>query len=79
MICWQVVYLFIASDPLRHRPIMIPAFLAKGSSPVVLTWLYLLGAVSPPWLVIGAVDGVWTVLFLFASWRVRGRPVVPVA
>jgi hypothetical protein len=39
-ICWQILYLFISSDPVRYRPIMISAFLAKGSGTVALTWLY---------------------------------------
>lgn len=70
-ICWQILYLFIAADPFRYRPIMIPAFLAKGSGTVALTWLYLLGRVSSQWLAIGAVDGVFAILFLVAFWATR--------
>ncbi len=72
-ICWQILYLFISSDPVRYRPIMIPAFLAKGSSTVALTWLYLLGRVSRQWLAIGAVDGVFAILFLVAFWATRNE------
>ncbi len=70
-ICWQILYLFISSDPVRYRPMMIPAFLAKGSGTVVLTWLYLQGRVSVPWIAMGAVDGVFAALFLIAFWAVR--------
>lgn len=72
-ICWQIVYLFISSDPVRHRPMMIPAFLAKGSGTVALTWLYLQGRVSSQWIAIGAVDGVFAVLFLVAFWATRSK------
>lgn len=72
-ICWQILYLFIASEPVRYRPIMIPAILAKGSGTVALTWLYLLGRVSSQWLAIGAVDGVFAILFLVAFWATRSE------
>jgi len=72
-ICWQIVYLFISSDPVRLRPMMIPAFLAKGSGTVALTWLYLQGRVSSQWIAIGAVDGVFAVLFLVAFWATRSK------
>lgn len=64
--CWQILYLFLASDPVRYRPIMIPAFLTKGSGTVALTWLYLQGRVSSQWIAIGAVDGFFAILFLMA-------------
>lgn len=70
-ICWQVLYLFLSSDPIRYRPMMIPAFLAKGSGTVVLTWLYLLTRVSAQWVMIGAVDGIFAVLFAIAYWSTR--------
>jgi hypothetical protein len=70
-ICWQVLYLLLSSDPIRYRPMMIPALLAKGSGTVALTWLYLLARVSAQWIVAGAVDGVFTVLFAAAYWSTR--------
>jgi hypothetical protein len=65
-ICWQILYIFVSSNPIRHRLMMIPAFLAKGSGTIALTWLYLQGRVSGQWIAIGAVDGVFAVLFLVA-------------
>ncbi len=73
-ICWQILYLFVSSNPVRYRPIIIPAFLAKGSGTVALTWLYLLGRVSGQWIAIGAIDGIFAVLFLVAFWSTRSRP-----
>ena len=72
-ICWQVLYLFLSSHPARYRPIMIPAFLAKGSGTVSLSWLYLQGRVSVQWCVIGIVDGVFAALFLIAFWATRAE------
>jgi uncharacterized membrane protein len=65
-ICWQILYFFISTDPVRFRPMMIPAFLAKGSGTVALTWLYLIGRVASQWLAIGTVDGVFAILFVIA-------------
>ena len=72
-ICWQIVYLVLSSDTIRYRPVMMPAFLAKGSGTVALTWLYLLGRVSNQWIAIGAVDGVFAALFLIAFLVTRGQ------
>ena len=78
-ICWQILYLFLSSDPVRYRPMMIPAFLAKGSGTIALTWLYLLGRVSNQWFAIGAVDGVFAVLFVVAYWSTRSETKVRAA
>ena len=72
--CWQVLYVFLSTDPVRYRPIMIPAFLAKASGTVVLTWLYLQGQVSSQWITAATVDGIFAVLFLIAFWA-AGRGV----
>jgi hypothetical protein len=73
-ICWQIVYLFLSSNPVQYRPLMIPAFLAKISGSVALTWLYLLGRVSVQWIMIAAVDGAWAILFAIAYWSRRREP-----
>ena len=72
-ICWQGVYLCLSSDPIRYRPMMIPAFLAKGSGTVALTWLYLVGRVSSQWIAIGAIDGIFAILFLVAFFATRSK------
>lgn len=65
-ICWQVVYLFLARDPLRFQPIMAPAFLAKASAPCILFWLVLQGRISSQWILTAVIDGVFAFLFLTA-------------
>jgi hypothetical protein len=71
--CWQILYLFLSSDPARYRSMMIPAFLAKASGAIALSWLYLLTRVSTQWIVIGAVDGLFAVLFVVAYWSTQGQ------
>jgi hypothetical protein len=72
--CWQVLYLFLSTDPIRYRPMMIPSFLAKASGVVALTWLYLQGRISNQWAVTVIVDGIWALLFLLAFWRAGREP-----
>lgn len=70
-ICWQILYLFIAKDPIRFRPIMIPAFLAKASGPVALMWLYLQGRISSQWVTTSIMDGAFAILFLVSFWATK--------
>jgi hypothetical protein len=67
-ICWQILYLFLAKDPIRLRPMMIPSFIAKASGPVALTWLYLQGRISNQWIPTIIMDGVFAILFLVSLW-----------
>ena len=66
--CWQVLYLFIAKDPIRFRPMMIPSFFAKASGPVALTWLFLQGRISSQWITTTILDGAFAILFLVSFW-----------
>lgn len=65
---WQILYLFLASDPIRFRPMMLPAFFAKASAPVALWWLFLAGRISADWVNTTYLDGVFAVLFLVSYW-----------
>lgn len=71
-ICWQILYIFLSKDPVRFRPMMIPSFLAKGSGPVALLWLYFQGRISSQWITTTIMDGVFALLFLVSFW-ITGR------
>src|SRR5436190_23649968 len=49
-LAWQVVYLVIGSDPVRFRPVMLPAVLAKASFTAAVPLLYAAGRVEAVWL-----------------------------
>lgn len=66
--CWQILYLFLSRDPIRFRPLMIPAFFAKASGPVALLWLYVQGRISSQWITTTILDGVFALLFLVSYW-----------
>lgn len=74
-ICWQITYLFLAREPLRFRPLMLPAFLAKASAPLALAWFTLAGRIYSQWLTTAILDGGFAVLFLI-SFGLTGRETV---
>ena len=65
-VCWQILYLVLAKDPLRYRPIMIPAFLAIAVTPFYPIWLYMYGL--RPWIPIIVINLIFALLFVLAFW-----------
>jgi hypothetical protein len=65
----QLLYLLIASDPPRFRPVMLIGLLGKASFVVAVAVLYARERVSPRWLGFAAFDAIWLVLFVVAYLR----------
>ena len=70
-IAWQIAFFVIASDPVRLRPIMIPAALEKISFGVAILVLYTHGQVYTADLGFGVADLVFALLFLIAFSKSR--------
>ena len=68
-LAWQVMFLVIASDPVRYRPAMLPAMLEKAGFAVAIPLLYAAGRVSGLWVGFAAMDATWLVLFVAAYLR----------
>jgi vacuolar-type H+-ATPase subunit I/STV1 len=66
---WQVAFIMIARDPVRLRPMMIPAVLEKFGWLSTMAVLYLQHRIHSQDLGLGIVDGVLGVLFLIAFFR----------
>lgn len=64
---WQLLFLVIARDPTRYRPIMLLAVLEKTSGIAFLLLVFLHR--SPPSMLIGGADVLLGVLFLVAYTR----------
>ena len=64
---WQLLFLMLAHDPVRYRPIMLMAVLEKTSG-IAFILLVLLHR-SPSSLLIGGVDVLLGILFLIAFVR----------
>ena len=74
-LAWQVLFLQLARDPLRHRPLMIPAMLEKLSFGLAMLVLYAQHRLPVLLLLAGGVDLLFVALFLLAWRRTRhGSP-----
>jgi len=70
-LAWQAAFLVIALDPVRFRPLMIPAVLEKATFGIAAVVLFFQSRVSGMVLGFGAVDLLLGSLFLFAWLRLR--------
>jgi len=73
-LAWQVMFLVIASDPVRYRLAMLPAMLEKIGFVVAIFVLYANGRVHPIWLGAASMDGTLFVLFVVAFLRTPKEP-----
>jgi hypothetical protein len=68
-LAWQVLFLVIATDPVRYRLAMLPAMLEKASFAIAVPILYALERVNQTMVALSLVDAIWLVLFLIAYIR----------
>jgi len=66
---FQLVYLTIGRDPLRFRPLMPVAALAKLAFFVTMVSLWTEGRAAPPGLALASIDGLIGLSFAYAWWR----------
>lgn len=70
-LAWQFVFLVIAADPLRYRPIMLLSVLEKGSYVLTTGLLVILGHMTAAASALGAPDAVLAVLFIVSFLKTR--------
>ena len=63
-LAWQVMFLVIATDPVRYRLAMLPAVLEKAGFVIAIPILVALERVNPAWLGFVAMDATLGVLFV---------------
>jgi hypothetical protein len=68
-VAWQVAFLVIARDPVRFRPLMLPAVLEKASFGLPAIALWLGGRLAARMLAAGLIDLALGVLFVVAYLR----------
>jgi hypothetical protein len=68
---FQVMFLVIATDPVRFRPLMLVAVLEKLSFVLVVGFLYWQGRVAPPILGFATLDLILGAAFLSAWVKTR--------
>ncbi len=66
---FQIVFIVIARDPVRLRPMMIPAALEKFGYGATLLVLYMQNRLHPQDLALGGIDVLFGALFLSAFFK----------
>jgi len=72
-LAWQIAFFFIATDPLRYRPLMIPSVLEKLSYSTAVVLLVLQRRMHASDLVFGGTDLLLCVFFAIAYFKTPGR------
>jgi hypothetical protein len=72
-LAWQIAFLFIAREPVRLRPMMIPSVLEKFTFGVAVVALVMQGRMHSGDLVFAATDLTLGVLFVAAFVKTGGR------
>ena len=70
-LAWQVAFCFIATDPVRYRPLMLPSLLEKATYAVAIITLVLQGRTQPSDLVFAGTDALLYILFLIAYLKTK--------
>ena len=65
-VAWQVVFLILSRDPIRYRPMMIPAILEKATFGIAVVILFSQHRVSTLMLALALLDSTLGVLFVLA-------------
>ncbi|MDA0831943.1 MAG: hypothetical protein O2955_20200 [Planctomycetota bacterium] len=65
-LAWQIAFFVIARDPVRFRPMMIPAILEKISFGGAAVGLFLQQRIPAIVFAFGMIDLMWCVLFVWA-------------
>jgi hypothetical protein len=72
-VAWQVAFLVIARDPVRFRPMMLPAVLEKAAFGLAAVALFFRDRIPAVVLIFGLIDLTLGALFLVAFWRLAPR------
>jgi hypothetical protein len=72
-LAWQLVYLIIAKDPVRYRPIMLAGVLAKASFGLAALLLYLQHRISTFLMCFATIDLILGALFAVAYVRTKAQ------
>lgn len=70
-LAWQIAFFFIAKDPVRHRPLMIPSVFEKFSYGAAVVVLVLQRRMHRSDVVFGMVDLLLGILFVVAYFKTR--------
>jgi hypothetical protein len=70
-LAWQVLFLVLSTDPVRYRPMILPAILEKFTWGTALVVLFSQGRLALSTFAIGSADWIFAFLFLAAYFTTR--------
>jgi hypothetical protein len=70
-LAWQVAFCFMATDPVRYRPLMLPSILEKATYAVAIVTLVLQGRTNPRDLVFAGTDSLLGIFFVIAYFKTK--------
>lgn len=76
-LAWQIAFCFMATDPVRYRPLIIPSIFEKFSYGVAIVVLVSQGRTNRGDLVFAATDFLLGVLFVSVYLRLSRAPSAP--
>jgi hypothetical protein len=68
-LAWQIAFCFMATDPVRYRPLMIPAVLEKATWTVAVVTLVVQSRMHPSDLVFAGTDALLGVFFVISYFK----------
>ena len=73
-IAWQIVYLLMSRDPVRFRPMLIPAVIGKAGCAITTFYLCLIGRLAARNLILPSTDLVLAALFIWVFVALGRQP-----
>jgi hypothetical protein len=70
-LAWQLAFCFIATDPVRFRPLMIPSVFEKATFAIAVVTLVLQGRMHSSDLVFACTDSLLGILFVISYFKTR--------
>ena len=72
-LAFQLVFLTIASDPMKYRPLMLASIVEKAAFVIPTFYLYSQGRVAGPILGGAALDLIWGILFVVSYFKTGSK------
>jgi hypothetical protein len=72
-LAWQIAFCFIATDPVRYRPLMLPSMVEKFTYAIAILLLVVQHRTNPSDLLFFATDFTLGVLFIAAYFKTPKR------
>lgn len=72
-LAFQIVFLIIATDPIKYRPLMLASIIEKLAFILPMAYLVVNGRVSGSIIGGAVLDLLWTILFIVSYFKTPGR------